>query len=286
MLCVGRGIFKQYVWKTGSFLEGFAYPFVLCLIITLISLPMYVLNKKYRPKEENANEMIDDMKYPTLRQSGIRLLVLVPALALLIFGIPLLIENFWFDIIMKTNDYYVISTDLFLFYIFIGLAILIVFTWLFSRGPVLGMKCHVPKKKKIKIAITYGILFMLSIGSLMTWYEAIVPDGVRVHHFLVNRSYTWDDVEYYELKPSGDGTLRYTLVLKDKTRADLIGGSMGFSNLSEEKYPDYEESLGLELAEMFKNMNVPIRADWKNLNKKLDYEYWGEYAEKIREVAE
>jgi len=50
-ICVIRGLAAQFIWKSGSFLYGFLYPFVFFMIISGITLPMYILNHKYNEKE-------------------------------------------------------------------------------------------------------------------------------------------------------------------------------------------------------------------------------------------
>lgn len=47
LICIIRGLAKQFLWKDGSFFEGFLYPFVIFLIGNTILTPLYFLSKKY-----------------------------------------------------------------------------------------------------------------------------------------------------------------------------------------------------------------------------------------------
>lgn len=46
-ICVIRGLAKQYLWHSGSFFEGFIYPFAIFAIASAIILPLYWLSKKH-----------------------------------------------------------------------------------------------------------------------------------------------------------------------------------------------------------------------------------------------
>ncbi len=45
-LCIARGIGKQFLWKTGTFWEGFSYPFLVFITALVLILPLYVLSKR------------------------------------------------------------------------------------------------------------------------------------------------------------------------------------------------------------------------------------------------
>lgn len=46
IICIHRGLLHQFVWKTGSFFEGFIYPFEIFLIVSIIITPIYYLAHK------------------------------------------------------------------------------------------------------------------------------------------------------------------------------------------------------------------------------------------------
>ena len=43
IICIHRGLLHQFVWKAGSFFEGFIYPFEIFLIVSIIITPIYYL---------------------------------------------------------------------------------------------------------------------------------------------------------------------------------------------------------------------------------------------------
>lgn len=85
LLCILRGLAKQFIWQ-GTFWEGFFYPFVLFLAVSVILLPLYILSKK-APKAAGI-------------LAGVLLAAGLLFLALLVLLIIVLIANsvfhFWF----------------------------------------------------------------------------------------------------------------------------------------------------------------------------------------------
>lgn len=47
IICILRGLAKQFIWKDGSFFEGFFYPFMLFFGVSLIIAPIYLLGRKH-----------------------------------------------------------------------------------------------------------------------------------------------------------------------------------------------------------------------------------------------
>ena len=107
-----------------------------------------------------------------------------------------------------------------------------------------------------------------------------------MQHFFSHREYTWTDVDHYTLSAGHDGILNFIIVMKDGTRADMLGGSISMSNFPEDTYPDGEEDFGRRLAEMFSDMGVELRVDdWDELYEELGYDYWADYAKELRRLA-
>lgn len=42
-----RGLAKQFIWKDGTFWEGFFYPLMICFIGSVIILPLFLLRYKF-----------------------------------------------------------------------------------------------------------------------------------------------------------------------------------------------------------------------------------------------
>lgn len=47
VICIIRGLAKQFLWKSGSFTEGFLYPFLIFLIASAVITPLYFLGRKH-----------------------------------------------------------------------------------------------------------------------------------------------------------------------------------------------------------------------------------------------
>lgn len=81
VICIMKGIANKYIWQSGSFVEGFLYPFEIFAIASLIILPIFLLSKKH-PKAASA-------------LSSVLLVISISILALIFFGvIALLIYSF------------------------------------------------------------------------------------------------------------------------------------------------------------------------------------------------
>lgn len=47
-ICLVRGLAKQFVFHTGTFVEGFFYPFILFAVVSAVMLPVYLLRIKHK----------------------------------------------------------------------------------------------------------------------------------------------------------------------------------------------------------------------------------------------
>ncbi len=47
IICMLRGLTYHFIWKMGSFIEGFLYPFIVFTVVSLILLPLYLLKYKH-----------------------------------------------------------------------------------------------------------------------------------------------------------------------------------------------------------------------------------------------
>lgn len=45
LLCIVRGLVIQFIWHSGTFIEGFLYPFIIFAIASAVLLPVYILSK-------------------------------------------------------------------------------------------------------------------------------------------------------------------------------------------------------------------------------------------------
>lgn len=290
-ICVVRGITQELFWPGGSFLEGFAYPFILFGTISLIIIPIFVLHQKYKdtePEEEKPSKhplFIGTLKWIGGLAYFIAYLFFIPGIAQ--------------DIFTSLHDHmtYVAAFDLFFLYWIIGMFVLAMFVYLYSKYGIFpnritgeeGIKCNIPRKKKHIIALLSVIALFLSLLPSCTWYDCFTEEGLIISRIIYSKEYTWDEIDYYTLSASSSGTLTYSVIMQDGAKADCIGGEamVWTSNLPEEKYPDSDYDFVKYLSRKFKEQGVELRVnDWNKLYKNLKYESWIELAEEIREIAE
>lgn len=291
VICLIRGLGREFFWPGGSFWEGFSYPFVLFGIISIITIPIFLLHQKYKtlPPEE-----IPPAKHPRLIGACKWIGGLTYFVSYLFF-IPIIAE----DMLTSLNDNitYLAAFDLYFLYWIMGLFVLAMFVYLYSNYGLFpdritheeGIKCNIPRKKKHIIALLSVAGLLLSLIPSCTWYDCFTEEGLIIRRFVYSKEYTWDEIDHYTLSASSSGTLTYTVIMQDGAKADCIGGEGMFwlSNLPEDTYPDYDYDFVRYLSRKFKAQGVELKVDdWSKLYKDLRYESWIELAEEIREIGE
>lgn len=147
-------------------------------------------------------------------------------------------------------------------------------------------KHNFTKKTKRKIASCSVLVFFIGIIVYISWYDCFTEDGLKTQRLFWSKSYTWNDVDYYTLTSSFDGTLQYTVVMKDGTKASCIGGNISTSNFPNDAYPNEDEDYGRYLTKTFSRLGIELKVkDWDNLEKKLSYDYWIKYAKEIKDLS-
>lgn len=287
-LCVVRGFGRMIFWD-GTFWEGFSYPFFLFGTISLITLPMFFLHKKYKnmpPEEEKT------CKHPMLI-SALKWIGGLTYFISYLFFIPIIAE----DILTVFNDNinYYASYKFNFIYFFIGLFDLALWVFLYSKYGLFpdrvtgeaGIKSNIPRKEKRKIAFLSVILLVISLIPSFGFYDCFTEDKLIISRIVYTKEYTWEDIDYYTLSEAF-GTLTFTVVMKDGRKTDCIGGEamMWTSNLPEDKYPASEYDFVRYLTRTYTDMGIELRVnDWDKLYKQLDYESWIDLAKDIRKIA-
>lgn len=160
-----------------------------------------------------------------------------------------------------------------------------VILWMYSkRGifpPAMGeesIKAHLPKKAKGKVLCFSAAAYLAVVVIYANWYSCVTEEGVEVHHFFLEREYTWEDADYYTLEPCFDGVLRYTVRMKDGTSIVCLGSAVALENGDEE--------LLQNLTVKFAEKGIPLKVkDWDKLMRRLKYDYWEEFAGELRKLA-
>ncbi len=289
-ICVIRGLAVEFFWKTGSFLYGFTYPFFLFVMITVITFPLFVLNRKYRDYDLSEEE---EQKTFHIK-SGWKIIPGILYILLLLFGIPIAIESLIFDCLLGADTVYVVTSDMYIFYFFAGMYVFAFFIWLYSKHGIFpnyadgeGIKSHLPRKIRKKAAIGSVVFFLAVIGIYASWYDCFTEHGLRTQRIFWGKEYTWEDVDYYTLSADWGGTLKYTVVMRDGLKADCIGGAVSMSDFPDGVGLDGEEDFGRYLSRVFSEQGIELKVkDWKKLYQNLKYDYWKEYAEDIQVIAE
>ncbi|MBQ8519394.1 MAG: MerR family transcriptional regulator [Agathobacter sp.] len=290
ILCVIRGLVQEFLWKNGgSFLEGFSYPFVLFGITTLITVPIYLLHKKYKDLEP---EETPPSKHPFLK-GFLKCLLLLAYFVFYLFGALVIAEDIF--TLLQGNIIYTATFDLYILYYILGLYVFALFVYLYSKHGLFpdrvtgedGFKCNLPLRKKHMISILSVSILILSFILSMLWYDCFTEDGLIVRRFFYTKTYTWEEIDYYYIDAHHDGTLGYSVVMQDGRASDCMGGIIGLANLPEEKYPDYDYDFVRYLSRKFTAQGVELKVDdWSKLYKDLKYDSWIELAEDIRDIAE
>lgn len=283
-ICVIRGLTYKFVWKFGNFWYGFSYPFVMFIIISCITLPMYILNKKYSDKEVLEEEQ------KKIQLFGLwRVIIVTLYLIMVLVGIPIFLEKIIYNNVMERGENYIITGSPFILYIIVALYLFSLIIWLYSNQGLFGkegVKSHIPEPVKKKVLAVSVCIFIITVVVYGTWNNCITKKGITERHLFWTKTYSFEYVNYYTLSAKFDGTLNYTIILKDGTPISLLGDS-SFSNLDKNEYPKGQDDFVLQLTKQFVNKGVSIKVNsWEKLHKNLTIDYWDKYAEEIRAIAE
>jgi hypothetical protein len=288
-LCMIRGLAYHYLWKMGSIVEGAVYPFVIFAIVSILVLPLYVLNKKFSEKGVENNR--ENETVTTDAKVGIgMLLTIVFAVVLVLFCVlfvPLMVEKFYLNRI-NAGMHYVSSSPMTLPHIVVALFLFITLYWLVSKQGLLanrikgekGLVCHLPKKLRILVAVVALVFYLLTSWLYATCYNQIDDTGFEKRRVFVTTHYQYEDVEYYQLYAKADGTLGLFFRLKDGSKVEYYASAVS-SNV------DDIEDYAIALAQKLNTLGVKCKiADEEKLYKRLSDDYWKETAEQIIAVSD
>ena len=287
LVCIARGV-VSHLAGTGSFLNGFGYPFVLFLIIMLCTFPLYVLYRKYGDTE------LQKEKKPQRWHTVLKVIGALLYIPVVLFGGSFLAYQFITGFFMGDVPY-IATGKLWAVYFIVAMYLFCLLVCLYSKngafGSLLmkrkGLRLQLPKKVKTKVlAVSIGAYcFTFLLCGLC--FTAFTEDGVINRNLWYSKTYTWEDVDHYELAASWQGTLKFVIVMKDGFRADCLKNDITDSSLSEDKYPDQEDSYVKMLTKKFRKMGIPLKVkDWNQLKKQLSYDYWRDYADELHRITD
>jgi hypothetical protein len=289
-LCLIRGLAYHYLWKMGSILEGAIYPFIIFAIISILVLPLYILNKKFSEKDvENRIEnetVITDTK--GCLGAILNLIFAVVGALFCVLFVPLMVEKFYLNRI-NAGMQYVSSSPIVIPYVIVALFLFITLYWLISKqglftnrikGEKTGLVCHLPKKLRILVAVVVLVCYLLTSWLYTTCYNQIDDTGFQKRRIFVTTHYQYEDVEYYQLYAKFDGTLGLFFYLKDGSKVEYYTSAVS-SNI------DDTENYAIKLAQKLNTLGIKCKiSDEKKLYKQLSYDYWKEVAKQIISVSD
>ena len=260
-------------------------------MISFLSIPIFLLHRKYKDFEGEEElpkkhpHLINALKWIGGLAYFVSYLIFIPDFAIIYLS-P-----------MRNHPIHCTTFDFFSIYWLMGMYVLIIFIYLYSKYGVFpdrimhedGIKANMPRKAKRNVALFSVLVFILSIFPSIYWYDCFTEEGLIVQRLFSIKTYTWDEIDYYTMSAGFDGTLTYSVVMQDGTKADCIGGGAMISSVEvpEETYPEYDYDFVRYLSKKFTEQGVALKVeDWDKLYRDLDYESWIELADDIREIAE
>lgn len=287
LICVLRGLAKEFLWS-GSFIDGFTYPFVLFAFISLITLPIYLLNRKY--KCEDSTEDAEKPKKSPI-ETAIKVVAAILYIPIVIFIVPSIIGDIVAYFCVDKGGIYIISQGFYFIYFIATMYLLFMMIFLFSKNGIhigeYALKARIPKKAKGKVVIFSSLVFVVAILIYSTWFNCFTEEEIRIQRFVYSKEYSWADVDHYTIKANADGTLKYCIVMNDGKELEILGGDVSVDNLPEEQYPDSTDDFCRQLTKKFAEQGIELKVEnWDKLFDKLTYEYWIEYAEEIKNISE
>lgn len=279
VICGVRGLCVQFLWKTGSFLSGFFYPFVIFAIISVISFPMYVLNRKYGAEEAGRTEKAGKKsKFPVLL-GILRVLFMVLAMLLVIIGVPVAAERVIYQPLLLT-EYGCVNSGLYALYAVTGVGAVSLLYWI-VRGRGMGeLSCALPKRVKIKAAVYVIVVYLAVLAVYLDWYDCFTEDGAVIRRVFYEKEYTWNQAECFDILSQTDGLLGFVVTMDDGTRLKPLDANSSSCGDNEA----FVRYLTQKLIDGGVRCQV---GDWDQLRDSLGkYEYWQEYMDELRKITE
>lgn len=285
-ICFGRGIFVKLSGKS-TFFDGFSYPFLLFATTSLITFPLYVVNKRYEHIELEEKDIL----HPTRLQSILKTIGIILYIPIAFIGGLTFVDLTFNKLLHPKEPYFCINP---LSWLFIGVTLYLFafFIWAYGKYGIFpqfidgeyGFKAHLPRKVRRKLLV-YSILFWFaSLFAYSTWYNCFSEKELTIRRFVYVKSYTWDDVDYYTLDAK-NGSLIFILVMKNGSRYNAMG-DIGSDNLPEDIYPNGSDDFIKMLVSDFHEKGIKMQVkDWDRLKTKLTYDYWEDYAEELRNIS-
>ena len=278
LVCIIRGLCMQFLWKTGSFLHGFLYPFEIFVIISVISFPIYFLKKKYGC--EQSEDPAENRKKSSLSLSAriICFVLILVTIAVLEVGVPVAAEQLIYRSLLQAG-YACMNNGLYILYAITAIGAVGLIYWIFTEQIMGKMTCILPKKIKIKATVYVIIVYLVALMAYLGWYDCFTEDGVTIRRIFSEKEYTWKQAKSFDITAQKDGTMAFIVTMNDGAKLKPMDDSV--SGGDSEAFVKY-------LVKRLSNDKVRCEVeDWKQVRKSLDrYEYWQEYMDELQKIIE
>lgn len=300
-----QNLIEQFVWETGLTYHRNSVPFLFYMMLFLV-LPFELIEKickdKYPPTKETPYRQQCTSPKDVLKiiLGGIFKLGIIIAFPFLVaittsFFCTLLLKN-----TINIEETYIFHSDFETLPFASGLGFLLLFVWLFSKKGLTvrdysnnaitdffsqGEKANLPFFVKCRIAFIGAIVVLLTMLLPACSYDCITEQGVLRRCFFSQKTYTWEDADYYSLRSVRKGSLAFLIEMDD---GHTVFWDTSLANyLPEETYPNYEYDFFVYLAETLHKQGVPLQVKyWDKLYDDLGFEEDKEYALKIKHISQ
>lgn len=243
-------------------------------------------------RKQNMNEQTSK----TYLTTPITLLISALWLFFILIVSGTLLEKVIYKSLWSSTAYCVAHTILEPLYFIAGLAVLIIFVYLFRQkglggsyltGDGTGAVCSLPFKKRIKIMLgSLAIWFLISIFNAAA-YERFDADGICSRFLFFEKDYTWDEVTTYNVKAGFDNTLEFSLITSDGRKHAVTGGFvMTIYEEVPDHMPDYDYTdYIMDVVTLLHDRGIDPDIDWEKAENGM-MQYWAEYTEELRKYSE
>lgn len=276
VICAIRGAVISLI-SPRSFLSEFVHPIIVIALSEMAILPFYIANKLIVPTGE-APRM-------TLKLWQTVILVLVA----IVFAIAMLfVSGMTADLIfclMLGNNEPIIASSTFWWLSFLPVVYLpLLVLYFFIPGGIAGRLSayFLPLRKRITMFIC-GILICLALTMPVYFsYYTITSDGISQHTAFTVSEYPWSEISEAVVK-ARHGVLTVDLHTENGKTFKLMNDAGYNNDKFDEVYPGGNEDFTADVLRQLAGQGTVI-TEQPDVESKLEYDYWIEYLDRIREI--
>lgn len=258
-----------------AFFHGLLRHIVVTVLIVVAFLPLYVIKRLMKIKDEP----VSSDEWSVKKRILFTVVAVVYALVML-FTVGMSIDKIYTLII--GNDVPSVIYSPFYAFPFAAVAEISIMFLFFFTG-LLGAARSLLTKKRIA-GFAAGAAVCILIASLCFFsYSVVTLDGVERVSFGQSKVYTWEDAEQVRLRSKFDGTLRIEVVFSDGTKQVILGATCAENDTLDQCYSDGVDQMVRECVSEIHRNGAPF-SEQENIEEKLEYDYWKEYLVSLRGI--